>query len=102
MLAVADVMQTQPEALGVMVENLRTLSTNDSPVARRAGRRWQKILGRRSAAEVAGLLQRTFGELSPSPRRSELLDLIASTHPFAGILSQEGYQRILREEFSFQ
>jgi hypothetical protein len=102
MLSVASVIESQPDAAKVWTDNLRTLSTNESPVARKAGRRWRMILGQRSPQEIATLLRKSFGEGSPSSRRSELLDLIASTHPFAGIVSEADYRHILREEFSFR
>jgi protein tyrosine/serine phosphatase len=51
---------------------------------------------------MAALLRKSFGEVSPSSRRGELLDLIASTHPFAGIVPEEDYRSVLREEFSFR
>lgn len=86
----------------MLTQNLQTLATNESPVARQASRRWRRILGKRSRAEVASLLRKSFGEVSPSSRRCELLDLIAGTHPFAGIVPEEDYRRILREEFSFR
>lgn len=102
LLSVADVLEVNPERFAIVARNLHALSTNESPVARQVGRRWRRILGNRSSHEVAGFLRASFENGAASSRRSELLDLIASTHPFAGVVPEERYRQILREEFSFR
>lgn len=102
MLSVGDVMESQPEVHYLLAHNLRTLSANESPVARKAARRWRMILGQRSPDEIVTFLRKSFGDSSPSPHRGELLDLIASTHPFSGIVPEENYRQILRKEYSFR
>ena len=101
-LSVADVLEANPESFSIVTRNLHAFSANESPVARQVGKRWRRILGNRSPREVAGLLRSNFESGTASSRRADLLDLIASTHPFAGIVPEDRYRQILREEFSFR
>lgn len=102
LLSVADALEANPECFSVATRNLQAFSTNESPVARQVGKRWRRILGKRSPGEVATLLKSYFGSGTGSSRRAELLDLIASAHPFAGVVPEERYRQILREEFLFR
>jgi hypothetical protein len=102
LLSVAEALEANPESFSIVARNLHAFSTNESPVTRQVGKRWRRILGNRSPREVAGLLKSNFESVSASSRRSELLDLIASAHPFAGVVPEERYRQILREEFSFR
>ena len=101
MLSVADALENTPERISNVKRNLQMFLANDSPVARTVGKRWRRILGSRSPEEIVELLRLSFGSESPSVRRSEFLDLLASTHPFAGVVPEGHYRQILAEEFTF-
>lgn len=102
LLSVAEALAANPESFSIVARNLDAFSTNESPVIRQVGKRWRRILGNRSPREVAALLKSNFDNGAATSRRSELLDLIASAHPFAGVVPEERYRQILREEFSFR